>query len=78
MVPGGLVAATRVWVVGWRKMKRYKKKKRNRNGFFVHLGIWVGKIPFRDRSRSWISCNLNSWFLLFAFLEREYNSNWNV
>jgi len=37
-------AATRVWAVRWGKTKRYKKKKRNRNGFSVHLGIWVGKI----------------------------------
>ena len=71
-------AATRVWVVRWRKTKRYNKNKRNRNGFSVRLGIWVGKIRFRDRSRSWISHNLNSWFLVFAFLERKYNSDWNV
>ena len=58
-------AATRVWVVRWRKTKRYNKNKRNRNGFSVRLGIWVGKIRFQDRSWSWISRNLNSWFLLF-------------
>ena len=66
-------AATRVWVVGWRKTKRYKKKKkkRNRNGFSVRLGIWVWKIRFRDRSRSWISRNLNSWLCFFLLFLKE-------